>query len=462
MTSRFRSLAIVFCAGGLLCAGIAGPVPLASAANAAGDAAQQPQRQPATTMSYRGAPWLERSEREDEERPDDVLDAMRLRAGDVVADIGVGSGYFARRIARRVGPAGKVYGVDIQPQMLEILEEEAREEGITNIEPILGDPDDPKLPVASVDWMLLVDVYHEISDPAPMLAKMHQALKPDGRVALLEYRLEDASGDHIYADHRMSVRQVLGEWQPAGFELVELLELLPSQHMFIFRKAGRVGDGGTVTQPSLPSVDLLHAVAEGMVTLEARGAGRDAVWLRVHRSVDRDLVLTLPAGTLFEARGECRDMVTVRDAFVLLEDDREDVKVRAAGTRWDLEVPGGDNRFDARAVAADEPLARVARAVQAGTYRAGADAGSVSYGPQTVGTAEAAIWIALHDVSISDVETYLGDAEVASLYAAAFGLVYSERAGIDVTTTRMWKARQAIFGRLQLKQLDEWYRSRLR
>jgi hypothetical protein len=311
--------------------------------------------------------------------------------------------------------------------------------------------------------MLLVDVYHEISDPTAMLARMHEALRPDGRVALLEYRLEDASGDHIFADHRMSVRQVLEEWQPAGFELVELVQSLPSQHMFIFRKSARGGEGVAAARPSVASVDLSTAEARGMVAVEAEGAGRDAIVLRLRSTVDEELLLTLPAGTLFAARGDSRDMVAVRDGFVLLEEDGVGVvEIRAAGTRWDLPVPGSRDRFDLLAVAADEPLARVARAIQAGTYRARPDVGMASYGPQSVGTAEAAIWTALHDVGFDDVESHLGDAEVPALYAAAFGLVYVDGAGIDVTETRLWSSRRAIFERLQLDALDEWYRSRTR
>ncbi len=423
-------------------------------------AAQQQAREPAQTMSYRGAPWLERAERAAQERPEEVLDAMDLRPGDVVADIGVGSGYFARRIARRVDPGGTVYGVDIQPEMLRILMENARAEGIENIEAVLGDAEDPKLPAVSVDWMLLVDVYHEIAEPAAMLSRMHQALKPDGRVALLEYRLEDASGDHIYADHRMSVRQVLEEWAPAGFELTELLEFLPSQHMFIFRKT-TAGEGNLQLPPALPAMDLLEAVAAGEVEVEVRGQARDAVSLRARRTGEEALLLTLPAGTLFAARGGFRDMVAVRDAYVLLNRDREEVVVRAAGTRWDRPVANGRDRFDLVAAEDGQVLAAVARAVQAGTYRVDAGA-AVSYAPQSVGTAEAAIWIALHDPEFAAIEAHLGDADVPALYAGAFGLVFVDRARLDATATRAWSARQEIFPPLQVPDLDRWYRARNR
>jgi predicted methyltransferase len=195
-----------------------------------------PERVPAAVMSYHGAEWLERPSREKEERPYDVLKAMELKNGDVVADIGCGTGYFGRKIAKQVAPDGKVYGVDIQPEFIEMLKEFCEKEGITNVVPVLGEVDDPKLPEGELDWIILVDVYHEFQEPEPMLAKMREALKPDGKVALLEYRLFGDSAAHIKIDHRMSVKQVLAEWNPAGFELIDLQEHLPSQHFFIFGK----------------------------------------------------------------------------------------------------------------------------------------------------------------------------------------------------------------------------------
>jgi predicted methyltransferase len=194
------------------------------------------QRRPARVMGFEGADWLERPGRAEEERPERVLAAMDLEDGDVVAEIGVGTGFFARRIARRVAPRGKVYGVDIQPEMLELLRQRAAQEGIGNIVPVLGTETDPKLPPGGVDWVLLVDVYHELQRPGPMLARIRESLAPDGRVALVEYRLEGETAAHINTEHRMSAAQVLAEWQPAGFELVERIETLPTQHLFLFRK----------------------------------------------------------------------------------------------------------------------------------------------------------------------------------------------------------------------------------
>jgi SAM-dependent methyltransferase len=193
-------------------------------------------RVPAEPMSYLGAKWLEREDRIAEERPDEVIAEMKLKPGDTVADIGVGTGFFARRIAKQVAPEGVVYGVDIQPEMLELLGEFCKKEGIENVKPVLGDMDNPKLPEASLDWIILVDAYHEFGDPEAMLAHMRKALKPTGRVALLEYRLLGDTAAHIKKDHRMSVRQVLAEWNAGGFELIDLLEFLPAQHYFIFGK----------------------------------------------------------------------------------------------------------------------------------------------------------------------------------------------------------------------------------
>ncbi len=197
-------------------------------------------RVPAHVMSYRGANWLERDDRYLLEQPDRVIATMQLKSGDVVADIGSGSGYFTRRLAKAVLPSGTVYGVDIQPEMNAILAENCKQEGITNVEIILSEEADPKLAAESVDWMLLVDVYHEFQQPIPMLAKMREALKPGGKVALLEYRLHGDTGAHIKLDHRMSVEQVLAEWEPAGFRLVTRHEFLPTQHMFIFEKTDLV------------------------------------------------------------------------------------------------------------------------------------------------------------------------------------------------------------------------------
>jgi ubiquinone/menaquinone biosynthesis C-methylase UbiE len=207
------------------------------AAQPAGEPGVYKGRRIANVMSYAGAPWLERSDREDEEAPTKLIAKLAVQPGQNIADVGCGSGYYARRLAPLVAPAGKVYGVDIQPEMLRMLEEGARQEGIANIVAVKSEPDDPKLPAGAIDWILLVDVYHELQNPEPMLRKMRDALSPGGRVALVEFRLEGDTAAHIRTEHRMSVEQVLAEWKPAGFELVELWEEMPTQHVFVFKKS---------------------------------------------------------------------------------------------------------------------------------------------------------------------------------------------------------------------------------
>lgn len=197
--------------------------------------AAQPARQPANIASWQHADWLEREGRDKLEKPEVVIAAMHLKDGDVVADLGCGTGFFTRRIAKAVAPSGKVYAEDIQPQMLDLLKKYVAEEGITNVIPVLGTETDPKLPRGRMDWILLVDVYHEFQEPAPMLAKIREALKPGGRIALVEYRAEDPSvAPDVPPPHRMSIQQILREWEPAGFEMVERIETLPSQHLLVF------------------------------------------------------------------------------------------------------------------------------------------------------------------------------------------------------------------------------------
>jgi ubiquinone/menaquinone biosynthesis C-methylase UbiE len=200
-------------------------------------AAAPDERRPAAVMSWRGADWLERAGREDEQRPDEIIRAMGLKDGDVVADFGCGTGYFARRMARAVAPTGRVYAVDIQPEMLDLLRQRVEKEKLTNVVPVLATVDDPKLPAGALDWVLLVDVYHELQQPRATLARLREALAPGGRVAVVEYRLEGGSALHIRPEHRMSPKQVLAEWEPAGFRLAARHEFLPTQHFFVFEKA---------------------------------------------------------------------------------------------------------------------------------------------------------------------------------------------------------------------------------
>lgn len=192
-------------------------------------------RRIAPVMGVGGADWLERSEREMEEHPDAALDAIGIKPGMVVADVGAGTGYMTLRMARRVGPSGKVYANDVQPEMLRRLRQNAAKEKLGNIETVLGTEADPKLPPGKLDLILLVDVYHEFSQPQKMLQRMREALKPDGRLVLLEYRKEDPSIP-IRPEHKMSVQEVKTEVEAEGFRMDQVLETLPRQHILILKK----------------------------------------------------------------------------------------------------------------------------------------------------------------------------------------------------------------------------------
>ena len=189
----------------------------------------------APVMGYQGAPWLERDERIEEENPDLALRALNIPSGATVADVGAGSGYMSVRLARIVGPSGKVYANDIQPQMIAMLQARLARERITNVEPILSAIDDPRLPAGAIDLILMVDVYHEFQAPQVMLRRMREALKPDGRLVLLEYRKEDPSIPIIF-EHKMSVREARMELEAEGFTLSRVEGMLPRQHILIFTK----------------------------------------------------------------------------------------------------------------------------------------------------------------------------------------------------------------------------------
>ncbi|MCI5105527.1 MAG: methyltransferase domain-containing protein [Pseudomonadales bacterium] len=185
-------------------------------------------------MGHRAAEWLNRPGRIAEERPDEVVANMNLQADEVVADIGAGSGYFSFRIAAQV-PRGKVMAVDIQPEMLAIIEQRMEEEGVDNIVPVLGAIDDPNLEPESIDAAIMVDAYHEFSHPFEMVQGIYNALKPGGRIFLLEYRGEDPSVP-IRPLHKMTEIQAVREMSVFGLEWTDTLDFLPWQHMMIFTK----------------------------------------------------------------------------------------------------------------------------------------------------------------------------------------------------------------------------------
>lgn len=193
-------------------------------------------RKIAPVMGAAGAGWLERSERDREEAPENAINLMGVQPGMTVADVGAGTGYFTIRLAKRVGPSGKVYANDVQPEMLDKITARSQELHLTNIETVLGSEADPKLPAGKLDIVLLVDVYHEFSQPQRMIESIRASLKPDGRLILLEYRKEDPTIP-IRPDHKMSIPEVRAELEAEGFRLEKVLDTLPRQHLFIFGKA---------------------------------------------------------------------------------------------------------------------------------------------------------------------------------------------------------------------------------
>lgn len=196
----------------------------------------RPSRQIAPVMSYLGADWLVRPERDREELPDRVIEALEIPPGSTVIDLGAGVGYFTWRLARQVGPEGRVIATDVQPEMLDMLAANLRQRGIKNVEPVLATQADSRLaPDTGAELVLLVDVYHELSRPALTMRQVLSALKPGGRLVLVEYREEDPSIP-IHPLHKMSVEGARAEIEPVGFEFVKVLDFLPSQHIIIFRR----------------------------------------------------------------------------------------------------------------------------------------------------------------------------------------------------------------------------------
>lgn len=199
----------------------------------------------AQTMHWSGAEWLMRQNREQEENAALMIRELRIQPGWTICDLGCGNGYHALTMAGLTGEKGTILAVDIQQQMLDMLADRASGRGVKNIKTILGAYHDPKLPPASCDLILLVDVYHEFSHPEHQLKAMHAALKPDGRVALVEYRAEDSEVP-IRPEHKMTKAQIKKEWLPQGFEVDREFDGLPWQHLIFFKKAAVPEPGKTV------------------------------------------------------------------------------------------------------------------------------------------------------------------------------------------------------------------------
>lgn len=189
----------------------------------------------APVMGVGGAEWLERPEREAEEAPSIAIQALKIQPGQTVADIGAGSGYYTVRMARVVGSTGKVFATDIQPGMLDLLVRNVAKAKLDNVVPVLGTPDDPKLPPDSLDLAIMVDVYHELAAPQAFIRKLRASLKRTGRLVLLEFRKEDPRVP-IRPEHKMSVAEVRQELEPEGFRLSAVLDDLPWQHILVLTR----------------------------------------------------------------------------------------------------------------------------------------------------------------------------------------------------------------------------------
>ena len=195
-------------------------------------------REIAQVMGHQAADWLDRPEREAEEAPTLLLQSLKLKPGQVIADIGAGSGYLTFPMAKMVAPKGKVYAVEIQQEMLDIIHQKMPEKGVTNVETVLGTISDPKLPDNSVDLILMVDVYHEFDHPWEMTTAMVRALKPGGRIVFVEYRKEDPEVP-IKLVHKMTEKQVKREMSLHPLKWVETIGVLPRQHIIIFKKVAK-------------------------------------------------------------------------------------------------------------------------------------------------------------------------------------------------------------------------------
>jgi ubiquinone/menaquinone biosynthesis C-methylase UbiE len=192
-------------------------------------------REISAVMGWQGASWLERQEREREERTDLLLAALMLKPGTVVADIGAGTGYLSRRMAPLVMPGGKVWAVDVQPEMINLLQAGVKRSGLTQIEAKLSAVDDVKLPASSVDLAIMVDVYHELAYPYEVMASLLKALKPGGRLVFVEYKAED-SFVPIKPLHKMSEAQIKREAAVFALDWERTVSSLPWQHVVVFRK----------------------------------------------------------------------------------------------------------------------------------------------------------------------------------------------------------------------------------
>ena len=267
----------------------------------------------------------------------------------------------------------------------------------------------------------------------------------------LEYRVEDGTGDHVKADHTMSVRQVLAEWKPAGFELLDLREFLPGQHLFVLRARGSGASGEPVED-----YDLFDAIAQKKVEVDAVGAGPEAVTIRIRRNTPRKIIVTAPVGVYFGSTAKRRDMIARRDSAVTLyEDGWKDWTIRAVARQKGRPDAKAADRFDILPPRAEPTLAELMHMIQVGTYTV--DDSPTLYPPRSHKLEQTAVWIADQNLSYSEVAGYAEEERIPAQYSVAFALVFLDRAGIDVTTRRVWQDRGEFFGVLRDQGLKVWY-----
>lgn len=199
-------------------------------------------RRIANIMGHQGAAWLERPEREAEEAPSKAIAALKIQPGQVIADIGAGSGYYSVRLADAVGATGRVYATDIQPEMLALIRKKLEGRSTQNIELVLGSPTETRLPDAAIDVAIMVDVYHELAQPQAFLQSLKRALRPGGRLVLIEFRKEDPRVP-IRVEHKMSVREARMELEADGFQFERVIDVLPWQHILVFTPLRQPGRG---------------------------------------------------------------------------------------------------------------------------------------------------------------------------------------------------------------------------
>jgi ubiquinone/menaquinone biosynthesis C-methylase UbiE len=193
-------------------------------------------RRIANVMGHEGAAWLERPEREAEEAPTRAVAALEVRPGQTVADVGAGSGYYTMLLSKAVGPGGRVYATDIQPEMLDLIRKKLESTRTSNVEVVLGTSTESRLPDRAIDLALMVDVYHELAQPQAFLRSLKRALKPDGRLVLIEFRKESAWVP-IREEHKMTIREARLELESEGYRFDRVIDVLPWQHILVFRPA---------------------------------------------------------------------------------------------------------------------------------------------------------------------------------------------------------------------------------